>query len=76
MNSRTEKVIVLYFDEKTHGLMSELWTLSRLWDYMKESYLYGSDPLDLMQITQNEYALGRAEVFGMQNERRKKYGRK
>lgn len=71
-----EKVIVLYFDERTHGLMSELWTLPRLWDYMKDALKYGTDPLDLMHIQQNEYALGRAEVYGMKRERNEKYGRK
>lgn len=73
---KDEKVIVLYFDEKTHGLMTELWTLARLWAYMKDAYKYGTDPLDLMHIQQNEYALGRAEVYGMNDERMKKLGRK
>lgn len=73
---KEEKVIVLYFDEETHGLMTELWTLARLWDYMAEAYKYGTDPLDLMCIQQNEYALGRAEVYGMKNERMNKFGRK
>ena len=73
--TKVEKVLVLYFDENDHGLKCELWTLSRLWDYVKNFYINGKDPLDLMRITQNEYALGRAEVYGMRNERKKKYGR-
>lgn len=68
-----EKIVVLYF--KDDGLVSDLWTVERLWEYMKTSLTTGLDPLDLMFIRQNEYALGRAEVFGMFDERKRKYGR-
>lgn len=52
------------------------WTLEELWNYMKHAYRCGEDPLKLMDIPQNEYALGRAELWGMRNERKDKYGRK
>lgn len=68
-----EKIVVLYF--RDNGLISDLWTVEKLWDYMKQSYITGLDPLDLMFIRQNEYSLGRAEVFGMFRERKDKYGR-
>ena len=68
-----EHVLVLYFEG--HQLVSDLWTVEKLWSYMSRAYKDGLDPLDLMLIPQNEYALGRAEVFGMVSERRDKYGR-
>lgn len=68
-----EKVIVnAFYGEK---LYSELWTIEKLWNYMRNAYTNGNDPLDLMFIPQNEYSLGRAEVFGLYNERKDKYGR-
>lgn len=69
-----EKVLVLYFGD-AHGLICDTWTLESLWNYMKNAYKTGEDPYDLMHISQNEYALGKAEVWGMKNERNKKYGR-
>lgn len=68
-----ERVVVLYF--KDNSLVSDLWTVEKLWDYKKNALITGLDPLDLMFIHQNEYALGRAEVFGMSHERKDKYGR-
>ena len=59
-----EKVLVLYFGD-AHGLICDTWTLESLWNYMKNAYKTGEDP----------YALGKAEVWGMKNERNKKYGR-
>lgn len=68
-----EKVIVNCF---IFGkLTSELWTVEQLWNYMETALRTGNDPFDLMLISQNEYALGRAEVFGMDKERKIKYGR-
>ena len=69
-----EKVLVLYFGDD-HGLVCDTWTLEALWNYMKETYKTGLDPYDLMHISQNEYALGKAEVWGMRRERKDKYGR-
>lgn len=68
-----EKVLVLYFED--HGVVCETWSVEKLWDYMADAYKTGQDPLDLMHIQQNEYALGKAEVFGMHKERSGKYGR-
>lgn len=68
-----EKVIVNAF--VLGALISDLWTVEQLWSYMAVALQTGYDPLDLMFIPQNEYALGRAEVFGMNTERKKKYGR-
>lgn len=68
-----EKVIVNYF--LNGKLISELWTVENLWLYFKEAFYTGNDPFDLMHITQNEFALGRAEVYGLYSERRKKLGR-
>ena len=68
-----EKVIVNYFVNGT--LFAELWTLDKLWAYMASALKFGFDPLDLMCVQQNQYALGRAEVYGMRKERIAKYGR-
>jgi hypothetical protein len=68
-----EKVVVNHFMAKE--LTTELWTVEQLWNYMEVALRTGYDPLDLMFIPQNEYALGRAEVYGMRNERKIKYGR-
>lgn len=68
-----EKVVVNHFI--SNNLITELWTVEQLWNYMEVALRTGYDPLDLMFIPQNEYALGRAEVYGMRNERRIKYGR-
>lgn len=68
-----EKVVVNHFIAKE--LTTELWTVEQLWNYMEVALRTGYDPLDLMFIPQNEYALGRAEVYGMRNERKIKYGR-
>lgn len=68
-----EKVIVLYFED--HGVVCETWAIEKLWNYMSEAYRTGRDPLDLMHISQNEYALGKAELFGMAKERADKFGR-
>lgn len=70
-----EKVIVNYFRSNGNDLISELWTVEQLWQYMRVALTTGNDPLDLMFITQNQYALGRAEVFGTSKERKIKYGR-
>ena len=70
-----EKVIVLLFEKDINEVQAELWTLESLWGYMARSYLTGSDPYNLMTIAQNEYALSRAELYGMQKERKLKYGR-
>lgn len=70
-----ERVIVNFFRMHGNELISELWTVEQLWMYMAVALQTGYDPLDLMFISQNEFALGRAEVFGMRNERKKKYGR-
>lgn len=70
-----EKVIVNYFRLNGNELISELWTVEQLWQYMRVALTTGNDPLDLMLIGQNQYALGRAEVFGTNRERKMKYGR-
>lgn len=70
-----EKVIVNFFRMGGNELVSELWTVEQLWIYMSVALQTGYDPLDLMFIAQNEFALGRAEVFGMRHERKIKYGR-
>ena len=63
-----EKVLVLYFED--HKLSMELWTIESLWSYIKNVVESGLDPLDIMHIPQNEYALGRAEVFGLRKDKR------
>jgi hypothetical protein len=68
-----EKVIVNGF---LNGVLtSDLWTTEQLWAYMRVALSTGYDPLDIMFVQQNEYALGRAEVFGLNKERKIKYGR-
>jgi hypothetical protein len=71
----SEKVLVTYYSKELKQFVTELWWKTQLWEYMARALKYGEDPLDLMHVPQNEYALGRAEVYGMQEERRKKYGR-
>ena len=63
-----EKVLVLYFED--HKLSTELWTVESLWSYISRACKTGADPLDIMHIPQNEYALGRAEVFGLRKDKR------
>lgn len=70
-----ERVLVTYYSKELKQFVTELWWKAQLWEYMARALKYGEDPLDLMHVPQNEYALGRAEVYGMQEERRKKYGR-
>ena len=70
-----DRVLVTYYSKELKQFVTELWFKSQLWDYMARALKYGDDPLDLMHVPQNEYALGVAEVYGMKNERRKKYGR-
>lgn len=70
-----ERVLVTYYSKELKQFVTELWRKTQLWEYMARALKYGEDPLDLMHVPQNEYALGRAEVYGMQEERRKKYGR-
>lgn len=70
-----ERVLVTYYSKELKQFVTELWWKTQLWEYMARALKYGEDPLDLMHVPQNEYALGRAEVYGMQEERRKKYGR-
>ena len=70
-----ERVLVTYYSKELKQFVTELWFKSQLWEYMARALKYGEDPLDLMHVPQNEYALGVAEVFGMQKERREKYGR-
>lgn len=71
----SERVLVTYYSKELKQFVTELWWKTQLWEYMARALKYGEDPLDLMHVPQNEYALGRAEVYGMQEERRKKYGR-
>ena len=73
MIDANEKVLVTYF--LNGKVTTSLWTLEQLWLYEANAIRFGQDPLDLMHVTQNEYALGRAEVFGMRKERSEKYGR-
>jgi hypothetical protein len=69
-----EKVLVI---SSVNGwLRTDIWTVEDLWYYMSHCYKGGPDTLGLMDILQNEYALGRAEVWGMRDERNNKYGRK
>lgn len=71
----SERVLVTYYSKELKQFVTELWWKTQLWEYMARALKYGEDPLDLMHVPQNEYALGRAEVYGMQKERREKYGR-
>lgn len=48
------------------------WTEEKLWDYMVNCK---DDPMDILSKPQNQYAIGRAKVFGLKEERRAKYGR-
>lgn len=70
-----ERVLVTYYSKELKQFVTELWWKTQLWEYMARALKYGEDPLDLMHVPQNEYALGRAEVYGMKETRRKKYGR-
>lgn len=69
-----EKVLVI--SDVNGWLRMDIWTVEDLWYYMVHCYKGAPDILGLMDILQNEYALGRAEVWGMNAERRNKYGRK
>ena len=64
-----EKVL-LYEPFKGH---SELWLLEDIFDYMKN--YPNTDPLGILKNPSNQYALERAKVYGLQNERRAKYAR-
>lgn len=68
-----EQVVVLSIIDG--WLRSDIWVVEDLWNYMAYCYLGGKDIYGLMDIPQNEYALGRAELWGMRNERKDKYGR-
>ena len=70
-----DKVLVTYYSPKLKRHVTDYWPKERLWEYMAEAYRTGNDPYDLMTISQNEFALGRAEELGMRDERKKKYGR-
>lgn len=48
------------------------WTEEKLWAYMVNCK---GDPMDILSKPQNQYAIGRAKVFGLKDERRAKYGR-
>lgn len=73
--SSEDKVLVTYYSPKLKRHVTDYWPKEQLWSYMAEAYRTGDDPLDLMTITQNEFALGSAEVYGMRDERKDKYGR-
>lgn len=73
--SSEDKVLVTYYSPKLKRHVTDYWPKERLWSYMAEAYRTGNDPYDLMAISQNEFALGRAEELGMRDERKKKYGR-
>ena len=73
--SSEDKVLVTYYSPKLKRHVTDYWPKERLWEYMAEAYRTGNDPYDLMTISQNEFALGRAEELGMRDERKKKYGR-
>lgn len=51
-----------------------LWmSVEELWDYMiahKED-----DPYGIFKLPQNKYAIGRAKTYGLEKERKEKYGR-
>lgn len=68
-----EQVVVLSIIDG--WLRSDIWVVEDLWDYMAACYKGCEDIYGLMDIPQNEYALGRAELWGMRNERKDKYGR-
>lgn len=70
-----DKVLVTYYSPKLKCHVTDYWPKEQLWEYMAEAYRTGYDPLDLMTISQNEFALGCAETFGMRAERKDKYGR-
>ena len=70
-----DKVLVTYYSPKLKRHVTDYWPKERLWEYMAEAYRTGNDPYDLMTISQNEFALGRAEELGMRDERKNKYGR-
>jgi hypothetical protein len=71
--SSNEQLVILYFQDGQ--ITSELTTVEKLWNYVSAALKSGSDPLDLMLIKQNEYAISRAETWGMAKERMYKYGR-
>ena len=68
-----EQVVVLSIIDG--WLRSDIWSLESLWNYMAACYKGCEDICGLMTIAQNEYALSRAELWGMQQERKDKYGR-
>lgn len=68
-----EQVVVLSIIDG--WLRSDIWVVEDLWNYMAACYKGCADIYGLMDIPQNEYALGRAELWGMRNERKDKYGR-
>lgn len=71
---QSDKHIVVYYEDGK--LKAELWPVEWIWDYIQEAYRNGNDPLDLMHIEQNEYALGKGEVYGLKKERNYGLGRK
>lgn len=61
----------LIFEEvKNH---SEIWLLEDIFDYIVNHS--NDDPLGIMSNPMNEYALQRAQAYGLQAERREKYAR-
>lgn len=56
----TEPVALLY------------WSEEELWKYMVNCK---DDPLEILSCPLNKYAIGRAKVFGLKDERRASYGR-
>ena len=68
-----EKHIIVYYDNGV--LKAELWPVDRIWHYIFEARKFGFDPLDIMCIEQNEYALGKGEVYGLKEERKHGLGR-
>lgn len=67
MGKHDEKYIIIFFENGK--LTAELWPIERIWSYVYTAMKYGFDPLDLMSIEQNEYSLGKAEVYGLKKER-------
>lgn len=70
----SDKHIVLYY--KNGILTAELWPVEWIWAYIHDAYTNGDDPLDLMHIEQNEYAIGKGELYGLKGERNYGLGRK
>ena len=49
------------------------WTLDEMWTYILNHK--DDDPLGIFKLPQNKYAIGRAKAYGLEQERKEKYGR-